>query len=61
MQTNSPKCQELGWACTSLAVETYGNWGEVAQGSFSRLASHATCHQPVQAKGISGGGRIQQA
>ena len=26
-KTNSPKCQELRWACTSLAVETYGNWG----------------------------------
>ena len=25
MQTNSPKCQELGWACTPLAVENYGN------------------------------------
>eukprot|EP00731_Ephydatia_muelleri_P010619 Em0005g1205a len=28
MQTNSPKCQELGWACAPLAVESYGNWGE---------------------------------
>ena len=48
LQANSPKCQELGWACTSLAVETYGNWGEVAQGTFSRLASHlAISHQVV--------------
>ena len=39
-QTNGPKCQELGWACTPLAVETYGNWGEFAQGTFSSLASH---------------------
>ena len=37
MQTNGPKCQALGWACTPLA---YGNWGEFAQGTFSRLASH---------------------
>ena len=34
MQTYSSKCQELGWACTPLAVETYGNWGEVAQGKL---------------------------
>ncbi|KAL5471158.1 hypothetical protein EMCRGX_G029245 [Ephydatia muelleri] len=34
MQTYSSKCQELGWACTPLAVETYGNWGEVAQGTL---------------------------
>ena len=24
---NDPKCQELGWVCVPLAVETYGNWG----------------------------------
>ena len=45
LQANSPKCQELGWACTPLAVETYGNWGEVAQGTFSRLASHLAISQ----------------
>ena len=45
LQANSPKCQELGWACTPLAVETYGNWGEVAQGTFSRLASHLVISQ----------------
>jgi hypothetical protein len=28
-----------------LAVETYGNWGEVAQGTFSRLASHLAISQ----------------
>ena len=42
---NSPKCQELGWACTPLAVETYGNWGEVAQGTYSRLASRLAVSQ----------------
>ena len=45
MQTNSPKSQELGWGCTPLAVETYDNWGKVAQGTFSRLVSHLATSQ----------------
>ena len=36
---NGTKCQELGWSCIPLAVETYGNWGKEAQYVFSRLAS----------------------
>ena len=47
MQTNSPKCQELWWACTPLAVETHDNWGKVAQGTFSRLASHLAISQSM--------------
>ena len=46
MQTNCSKCQELGWACTPLAVETYGNWAEVAQVTFSmQTASHLAISQ----------------
>ncbi|KAL5464104.1 hypothetical protein EMCRGX_G033070 [Ephydatia muelleri] len=26
--SNGPKCQEVGWSCIPLAVETFGNWGE---------------------------------
>eukprot|EP00731_Ephydatia_muelleri_P022055 Em0014g646a len=26
--SNDPKCQELGWVCVPLAVESYGNWGK---------------------------------
>ena len=33
------KCFELGWTCVPLAVETNGNWGVEAQGTFSRLPS----------------------
>ena len=32
---NDPKCQELGWMCIPMAVETYGNWGKEAQHMFS--------------------------
>ena len=32
---NDPKRFELGWTCVPLAVETYGNWGIEAQGTFS--------------------------
>ncbi|KAL5474462.1 hypothetical protein EMCRGX_G026411 [Ephydatia muelleri] len=38
--SNGPKCQELGWSCIPLAVETYGNSDKEAQDTFSRLASH---------------------
>ena len=34
---NDAKCQELGWSCILLAVETYSNWGKKAQSVFSRL------------------------
>ena len=36
---NDPKCQELGWVCVPLAVETYGNWGSEAHTTFTRLAT----------------------
>ena len=32
--SNDPKCQELGWVCIPLAVETYGNGGKKAQNTF---------------------------
>ena len=38
--TNGPKCQELGWTCIPLAVETFCNWGKEAHLTFSRLTSH---------------------
>ena len=37
--SNDPKCQELGWVCVPLAVESYGNWGKKAHNTFARLAS----------------------
>ena len=37
--SNDPKCQELGWLCVPLAVESYGNWGKEVQKTFARLAS----------------------
>eukprot|EP00731_Ephydatia_muelleri_P007211 Em0003g1459a len=37
--SNDPKCQELGWVCVPLAVESYENWGKEAQNNFTRLAS----------------------
>ena len=36
---NDPKCQELGWVCVPLAVETYGNWGREAHTTFTHLAT----------------------
>ena len=27
---NGPNCNELGWECIPLAVETYDGWGEKA-------------------------------
>ena len=37
--SDDPKCQELGWVCVPLAVESYGNWGKEAENTFARLAS----------------------
>ena len=37
--SNDPNCQELGWVCVPLAVESYGNWGKEAQNTFAGLAS----------------------
>ena len=37
--SNDAKCSELGWACKSLAIETYGCWGAEARVHLSRLAS----------------------
>ena len=34
---NDTRCQELGWLCIPLAVETYGNWGKEAQCVFLGL------------------------
>eukprot|EP00731_Ephydatia_muelleri_P006382 Em0003g630a len=45
LDSNGPKCQELGWSCILLAVETYGNWGKEAHDTFSRLASYLAVHQ----------------
>ena len=36
---NDSKCQELGWVCTPLAVESYGNWGMETRSVFKCLAS----------------------
>ena len=45
LYSNGPKCQELGWSCIPLAVETYGNWGKEVHATISRLASHLAIHQ----------------
>ena len=44
---NYTKCQELGWTCIPLAVETYGNWGKEAQCAFSRLATLLAISQSI--------------
>ena len=35
---NDRKCEELGWMCIPLVVETYGCWGAAAVAAFSKLA-----------------------
>jgi hypothetical protein len=45
---NDGKCEDLGWACIPLVVETYGAWGQEAVKSFAQLASRLaiTCSKP---------------
>ena len=48
---NGPKCQELGWVCVPLAVETYGNWGRETHITFPRLATRlAICVSLLKSK-----------
>ena len=37
--SNDAKCEDLGWTCIPLAVESYGNWGKEARDVLNRLAS----------------------
>jgi hypothetical protein len=37
---NDAKCDELGWICVPLAVDSYGRWGSEAHTSFGTIASH---------------------
>ena len=34
---NDRKCEELGWVCIPLVVESYGCWGAAAVAAFSKL------------------------
>ena len=36
---NDAKCEELGWVCIPMAVESYGNWGMEARSYLKRVAS----------------------
>ena len=55
---NDPKCSELGWKCTPLAVETYGCWGAGARETLSclatRLAIPMRCTKPQSTAAIYG-------
>eukprot|EP00731_Ephydatia_muelleri_P014263 Em0007g1573a len=50
---NDSKCQELGWVCTPLAVESYGNWGMEAHSVFKCLASLIAIHQSCPKASVS--------
>ncbi|KAL5476267.1 hypothetical protein EMCRGX_G026190 [Ephydatia muelleri] len=50
--TNDAKCQDLGWLCIPLAVETYGNWGKEAHEVFNRLASLLAFGQTSHKSGL---------
>eukprot|EP00731_Ephydatia_muelleri_P004348 Em0002g524a len=50
--TNDAKCQDLGWLCIPLAVETYGNWGKEAHEAFNRLASLLAFGQTSHKSGL---------
>ena len=46
--SNDGKCEDLGWVCIPLVIETYGVWGQEAVKSFAQLASWLaiTCSKP---------------
>ena len=42
------KCDELGWACIPLVVETYGCWGAEAVAALSKLAGRLSVRNNEQ-------------
>ncbi|KAL5473255.1 hypothetical protein EMCRGX_G027712 [Ephydatia muelleri] len=38
-RNNDVKCEELGWHCIPMVVESYGCWGTEARQALSQLAS----------------------
>ena len=46
---NKPKCQELGWECVPLAIETYGNWSREAKHHLYAFG-HSACYQRFPAE-----------
>ena len=44
-RVNDERCRDLGWACISLVVETYGCWGTEVIQALSRLATHLSTRQ----------------
>ena len=38
-RNNDAKCEELGWRCIPMVVESYGCWGTEARQALSQLAS----------------------
>ena len=54
LHSNGPKCQELGWSCIPLAVETYGNLGQRGP-CYHFKAGISPGHSPVFPQVISGG------
>ena len=39
-QENDDKCDDLGWVCIPMAVDTYGRWCEEAHTAFASIASN---------------------
>ena len=33
------KCEELGWRCVPMAVNTYGVWGKESEKVFKKVAT----------------------
>eukprot|EP00731_Ephydatia_muelleri_P006054 Em0003g302a len=42
---NDAKCQELGWSCDLLAIETYGDWRKLRGSECVLPPSLSACNQ----------------
>ena len=42
---NDSPCNERGWSCIPLVVETYGGWGQEAVSMFARLSKLLSLRQ----------------
>ena len=48
LNNSDKKCDELGWACIPLVVETYGCWGAEAVAALSKLAGRLSVRNNEQ-------------
>ena len=56
-EENSTKCRELGWACIPMPITTYGEWGEEAEKTISRICERLSITSGARSRQVHDGVR----